>query len=319
MNQDNQVKRLSENYAAIKDSRVRFIDKKMRYLIARIFTGRDQRIQPELFLHTDRKLKEQSGLFTNLTSTVRASIAGLLIANEMNTTSYYQELADNYQLLLDSGFKRSEFTYFAAYQLLHSKSQDREQIAREGKVVLEAIQSNHRFLNVKSSCSMAILVAQFNLDKNATEIAEIVDYYFQEFIQIGFRKNEHLYYLATFGAVLYQSKQPSFITQIQCVLNKLNEIEIPLKPLYYTTIGILAFIQGDQTKLIDEKELGEFIQEIQGLPGMRFQKEFPIVLGLSLYSEKLNSNLSSLEMESLLLALQIQIFKENQRIHSASS
>lgn len=89
----------------------------MRYLIARVFTGIAQRIQPELFLYTNLKLKQQSGLFTNLTSTVRASIASLLIANEMNTNRYYHELADNYQLLLDSGFKRSEFTYFAAYPI----------------------------------------------------------------------------------------------------------------------------------------------------------------------------------------------------------
>lgn len=96
-------------------------------------------------------------------------------------------------------------------------------------------------------------------------------------------------------------------------------MEIPLKPLCYTTIGILAFIQGDQTNLMNEKELSEFIQEIRLLPGMRFQKEISFALGLSLYTEKLNSNLSSLEMESLLLALQIQIFKENQLVYSAST
>lgn len=319
MNQSKQVNLLRENYEVIKSSGVHFIEKRMRYLIARFFTGSAQRIQPELFLHTNLKLKQQSGLFTNLTSTVRASIASLLIANEMNTNRYYHELADNYQLLLDSGFKRSEFTYFAAYQLLHSEVQDRKKIVREGKAIFEAIQNNHRFLKGRSSCSMAILIAQFNLDKKATEIAGIVDYYFQELSQIGFRKNEQLYYLAALGTIFYQSQQPIFINQIQCILNQLDEMEIPLKPLCYTTIGILAFIQGDQTKLMNEKELSEFIQEIRLLPGMRFQKEISLALGLSLYSEKLNSNLSSLEMESLLLALQIQIFKENQRVYSAST
>ncbi|CAD5903261.1 DUF4003 family protein [Carnobacterium maltaromaticum] len=319
MNQSKQVNLLRENYEVIKSSGVHFIDKRMRYLIARVFTGSAQRIQPELFLHTNLKLKQQSGLFTNLTSTVRASIASLLIANEMNTDRYYHELADNYQLLLDSGFRRSEFTYFAAYQLLHSELQDRKKIVREGKAIFEAIQNNHRFLKGRSSCSMAILIAQCNLDKKATEIAEIVDYYFQELSQIGFRKNEQLYYLAALGTIFYQSQQPIFINQIQCILNQLDEMEIPLKPLCYTTIGILAFIQGDQTKLMNEKELSEFIQEIRLLPGMRFQKEISFALGLSLYTEKLNSNLSSLEMESLLLALQIQIFKENQRVYSAST
>ncbi|CAD5897765.1 conserved hypothetical protein [Carnobacterium maltaromaticum] len=319
MNQSKQVNLLRENYEVIKSSGVHFIDKRMRYLIARVFTGSAQRIQPELFLHTNLKLKQQSGLFTNLTSTVRASIASLLIANEMNTDRYYHELADNYQLLLDSGFRRSEFTYFAAYQLLHSELQDRKKIVREGKAIFEAIQNNHRFLKGRSSCSMAILIAQFNLDKKATEIAEIVDYYFQELSQIGFRKNEQLYYLAALGTIFYQSQEPIFINQIQCILNQLDEMKIPLKPLCYTTIGILAFIQGDQTKLMNEKELSEFIQEIRLLPGMRFQKEISFALGLSLYTEKLNSNLSSLEMESLLLALQIQIFKENQRVYSAST
>ncbi|MEG0781752.1 DUF4003 family protein [Carnobacterium sp.] len=319
MNQSKQVNLLRENYEVIKSSGVHFIDKRMRYLIARVFTGSAQRIQPELFLHTNLKLKQQSGLFTNLTSTVRASIASLLIANEMNTDRYYHELADNYQLLLDSGFRRSEFTYFAAYQLLHSELQDRKKIVREGKAIFEAIQNNHRFLKGRSSCSMAILIAQFNLDKKATEIAEIVDYYFQELSQIGFRKNEQLYYLAALGTIFYQSQQPIFINQIQCILNQLDEMEIPLKPLCYTTIGILAFIQDDQTKLMNEKELSEFIQEIRLLPGMRFQKEISFALGLSLYTEKLNSNLSSLEIESLLLALQIQIFKENQRVYSAST
>ena len=219
MNQSKQVNLLRENYEVIKSSGVHFIDKRMRYLIARVFTGSAQRIQPELFLHTNLKLKQQSGLFTNLKSTVRASIASLLIANEMNTNRYYHELADNYQLLLDSGFKRSEFTYFAAYQLLHSELQDRKKIVREGKAIFEAIQNNHRFLKGRSSCSMAILIAQFNLDKKATEIAGIVDYYFQELSQIGFRKNEQLYYLAALGTIFYQSQQPIFINQIQCILN----------------------------------------------------------------------------------------------------
>lgn len=65
-------------------------------------------------------------MFTALNGNVRASLVGLLMANDNASRESVQQVIANYNTLIQAGFQRTEYTYFAAYLLLESENPKRQ-------------------------------------------------------------------------------------------------------------------------------------------------------------------------------------------------
>ncbi|MBC8845183.1 DUF4003 family protein, partial [Escherichia coli] len=71
--------------------------------------------QPEKFYEINKEFKRQLGMFTALNGNVRASLVGLLMASDNAKRDSVRQVISNYNTLIEAGFKRTEYTYFAAY------------------------------------------------------------------------------------------------------------------------------------------------------------------------------------------------------------
>lgn len=120
------TKLLMKNYELVKTSGVSFIDKRIRFLIARLFAGNNEVVNPEEFSEINKEIKRQLGMFTALNGNVRASLVGLLMANDNASRESVQQVIANYNTLIQAGFQRTEYTYFAAYLLLESENPKRQ-------------------------------------------------------------------------------------------------------------------------------------------------------------------------------------------------
>ncbi|MBF2556024.1 DUF4003 domain-containing protein [Listeria marthii] len=298
------TKLLMKNYELVKTSGVSFIDKRIRFLIARLFAGNNEVVNPEQFHTLNKEFKQQLGMFTALNGNVRASLVGLLMANGNASPESVRQVISNYKTLIEAGFQRTEYTYFAAYLLLQAKNQT--MTAQKAKTIHQLFKKAHPFLTKSEDVTTAVFLANLP-EENTGKLAEITEYYFQEFAAKGFRKNDSLQFLATTGTLLYGEKDSKFIRRVDNVVEELRQKGVKIKPLHYSSIGILAFVM-DGRKI--DSGLVKLIDELERQPGLRFGREFVAALAISLYTEKQSGQMSKEQLEGLMVNVHILIAME---------
>ncbi|WP_270997195.1 DUF4003 family protein [Listeria seeligeri] len=307
------TKLLMKNYDLVKTSGVSFIDKRIRFLIARLFAGNNDVINPEKFSEINKEIKRQLGFFTALNGNVRASLAGLLMANDNASSESISQVISNYNTLIDAGFKRTEYTYFAAYLLLEST--EPAQVARKAKIIHELFKKDHPFLTKSEDVTTAVFLANLP-EEDTAKLAAITEYYFQAFANKGFRKNDSLQFLATTGTLLYGEENSGFIRKVDNVVEELRRKGVKIKPLHYSSIGILAFVM-DGRKI--DSGLVNLIDELSQQPGLKFGREFVVALAISMYTEKQSGQMSKEQLEGLMVNVHILIAMEQAAAASASA
>lgn len=307
------TKLLMKNYELVKTSGVSFIDKRIRFLIARLFAGNNEVVNPERFNEINKEIKRQLGMFTALNGNVRASLVGLLMANNNASRESVQQVIANYNTLIQAGFQRTEYTYFAAYLLLESENPTKT--AQKAKTIHQLFKKDHPFLTKSEDVTTAVFLANLP-EENTTELAEVTEYYFQEFAAKGFRKNDSLQFLATTGTLLYGEKDSKFIRRVDNIVEELRQKGIKVKPIHYSSIGILAFVM-DGRKI--DSGLVNLIDELQQQLGLRFGREFVTALAISLYTEKQSGQMSKEQLEGLMVNVHILIAMEQTAAVSAAA
>ncbi|AHI57068.1 DUF4003 family protein [Listeria ivanovii] len=307
------TKLLLKNYDLVKTSGVSFIDKRIRFLIARLFAGNNDVINPEKFNEINKEIKRQLGFFTALNGNVRASLAGLLMANDNASSESISQVISNYNTLIDAGFKRTEYTYFAAYLLLEAT--EPAKVARKAKIIHELFKKDHPFLTKSEDVTTAVFLANLP-EEDTAKLASITEYYFQAFANKGFRKNDSLQFLATTGTLLYGEENSGFIRKVDNVVEELRRKGVKIKPLHYSSIGILAFVM-DGRKI--DSGLVNLIDELSQQPGLKFGREFVVALAISMYTEKQSGQMSKEQLEGLMVNVHILIAMEQAAAASAAA
>ncbi|WP_239253514.1 DUF4003 family protein [Listeria ilorinensis] len=314
----NQITTLfTENYDLVRKSKTGFAAKRIHLLIACLFTGKGETIDLETFSKINQQFKTALGSFTALTTNTRVSIAGLLLADDHEKTSVVDHVIQNYQLLIGAGFKRTEYTYFAAYLLLKYPIEKRKQIASRAREIYQFIRQDHPFLTGNEDVTSAVLLAGLPSEERPEEIAARNEYYFQQFAEIGLRKENSLQFLAATATCLYPNREKAFIQQYRRVYRSLEEKKIRVKPLHYVTLGILTFLtQGEPAT----DELLALIQQIRTQKGLRFEgAAFQTALALSLYTEQRVGEMSQEQIESLMISIHVLIAIEQAAAVSAAA
>lgn len=305
------TKLLMQNYDLVKTSGVSFVDKRIRFLIARLFAGNNEVINPEKFSEVNKEIKQQLGFFTALNGNVRASLAGLLLAS--NSANSVTKVISNYKTLIDVGFKRTEYTYFAAYLLLNSV--DPVFTARKAKTIHELFKKDHPFLTKSEDVTTAVFLANLP-EEDTAKLAAITEYYFQGFANKGFRKNDSLQFLATTGTLIYGEENSGFIRKVDNIVEELRRKGVKIKPLHYSSIGILAYVM-DGRKI--DSGLVNLIDELIQQPGLKFGRDFVVALAISMYTEKQAGQMSKEQLEGLMVNVHILIAMEQAVAVSAAA
>lgn len=298
------VERLHDNYEILNKAKVKFVDKRIKYLTARLFMKEEAELDIEQFMAMNQSLKEETGTFTALTTNVRASLAGLLVANGEASPEAVKRLMSFYQQLIDTKFKRTPYTYFSAYLLLANKEEPTAVINKAREIYL-ALKADHPFLTGAEDITSSVMLAQMDTDMTVQEIAEVTEYYFQAFAELKLRKSNGLQFLAATGTLLYGKKQKTYIEQVKKILAALDKERIKITELHYSGVGIMAFALEEQK--LDGKSLVKMIEELKKLPALRFNRHLQTAIAISLYIENEMGHMDQQQVEGLMISMNLLI------------
>ncbi len=309
---------LEKNYQLIGETNAKWLDKRVKYLLARIFTGKEQQINQEKFNWLDVALSRKAGLITSLTRNSRHTLAGLMVANDKATVDDIEGLYFNKKLLRDNGFKASNSTYFAAYQLFSIESEHRESIVKRAHELFQLVKKNHPFIVNMNDYSMVVSLAQSPqlAELMVFEIESLVEFYFNHLRKIGMKSNESCLIVATLATLMTGKKDSELVGCFDDVVGYLEENKIKIRNSHYIPIISIAFLE-QQTKAVALDELVSFIEEVSRNISLIFETEFKQALAISLYAEQLSNKLAQTPLTTLSVSFNQLIIEEQTMLYSS--
>lgn len=306
------VAELVKNYELINQSVAKHDDKRIRYLLARMFVQQDTLFDIDKYNELDTLIKKKSGFFSHLDRSIRHSLAGLLLLTQSDQPHSVTQLFEEYQLLKEHGFKSSVFTYFSAYLVMkNTEAQKKSEIRDRAFSIYQDLKAEHPILTYREdyvSCVTLAQTAQLSA-LEVTEINDISEYYFEMFIKLGFKKNDNLQFAAATATSLIGMKDDYFVRQMERVLDELRGWEIKIKPLQYTGLVILSYLTL-RDKSIQISELTDYLAVVDASVNLYFEKDFKNTLALSLFVQnKANSSIGQ-DLTDLVVTINLLMIQE---------
>ncbi|EUJ19894.1 hypothetical protein PGRAN_15007 [Listeria grandensis FSL F6-0971] len=218
------------------------------------------------------------------------------------------------RFLVESGFKRTNFTYFGAYLLL--KADKPRNVADRARDIYMALRKQHPFLTGAEDVTSAVLMAQLETSLSVEQLTEINEYYFTEFNRAGFRRNDSLQFLAATSTLIYMERDANYVKKVVHLAEELERADVKIRPIHYVTLGILAYVR-ESTDL--DAVFFDLLEAMREDSGLRWNREFYTAMALSLYTEDQARNMTKEQVESLMVSVHVLIAIERAAAASAAA
>lgn len=314
------VQQLNAQFQHIKKNGGRWLDKRVRYYIARLFAFDPKPIDMNAFMQINQQLKEQTGLFSTLSKEMREMLAGILLANHKEKAADINQLVADYKFLVEQKFGRSTFTYAGACLMQLFPEQDREQIVSRARLIYQNLKTEHPFLTGKEYNSIVLgLASQPSLkDQSVAEIGEKMEFYYRALREIGFKMHDSTLFAAAACVSLLGVADKQFISELKTLCLELLNARIKIRPMNYTAIAILAFVQRE-TNFSSEMELIPYLTTVTNGIEFVFEKEFKLALALSMFLEEQSQSIAASDLNNLSLSLQLVLIEEQVAYSAAAT
>ena len=289
--------RLTETYEVIK--------KQLRYqavtplmlTLATTFSLRDEGFNVKKYDILKNEVKKQTGVFSYLRSNIGIVLPYLMA--KPSEAQAVQQLLSNYECLIKQKFARSNFSYLAATYV-----QD-EAHAERAYAYYTALRNYHPFLTTQDDTPYAVLLTMDAHD--VEERAATVHHYVKALVEQGYYKGNDLLWLAQILTVETTAYEPERIEAVLRVEQQLKREGIKKKQQNYVLIGILAFLDYNDTQIAAIINLTKTIEK---LPQYKWYKQYALysALQITLYVAKndLNVTLSTTLLTAVETAVQSQ-------------
>lgn len=279
-----QIEELQLNFQAIKQNR--WLDKRLAYVLARSFVGTRQRFDPQQYEYLKKMIKRKLGMFHLLQSPLLDAVVTLMMVNGKTSEADVNDFLDDYHRLIDYGFSRSGFTYFAAF-LLTLTPEDKNEAAQRGQKIYQAVKADHPFLTSNEDAPMAMLLAlqPYLLPQTPAEIAEVTEAYYQNLRRAGFSRFSDLQYAAACCTNYFGAYYEDVIVRINEILQELRRNGFTVNYAMYISIVTLAYVS--LTEKIDYSEILQNERVIKENGQLRFDRGVRQLLAISLYNGKM--------------------------------
>lgn len=311
MNQEEIIDLLEKNYDILSQTNAKWLDKRVKYLLARIFTGQKEIMPIEDFEWLDTALLHKAGIFSSLTKVTRQTLTGLMISSSKNSVEGIEELFFNKKILKDNGFKSSSSTYFASYQLFFSDSDKRIEIAKRGQLIYEGLKKSHPFITTSNDYSSIISLAQAEQLNHLSEekVCQLIEFYYEALQEIGLKNKNSCLVVSTLITLLTGELDEKFMTAINELILFFEKNRIKIKSAHFVPLVSLAYIM-EETKEIDLNELLIFIEEIEENIKLYFETDYKQALAISLFVESKSRSLNKINLMTLSVSLNRIIVQE---------
>jgi hypothetical protein len=234
----------SELYSALKWK----IDKRSLMLVAAMYVTNAKEFQLNRFIDLADHIKNEVGLFSQLRSAHRYTVAATLETTTDHPKENFAHFLDIYQKLIKNGYSRAIYSYIAAGTLLKVESHRVEEYVQKTVDLYRGMKEHHPFLTNSGDYPLASILAASS-DKNKEEIILHVEEHYQALKKIGFTIGNDLQFLSHILALNEDQKTDESAQKCLEVKTLLEKEKFKSKKIYYPYIGMLSYLEQVESEI----------------------------------------------------------------------
>lgn len=228
-----------------------------KHFAALIYTQKNKEFQKEKIRNMIRIIKENTGVFSPYRGNPTFILAMLLCSQYDDPKEKFLKMLEYDKKLRNEGYKNSTYLPIANYALLITCEEDEvENRVKRAYDIYRDMKNNHPWLTSGDDYPLTILLAGFN------NSIDIIEEYYKGLNKLGFSKGNGLQLLSQILSFSGEDKEV-VIRRCKNVYEKLKENKLKLYPSFYSSLGLISLLSGDNDKVIEE--LIEVAKYINGL------------------------------------------------------
>ncbi|MDQ0253479.1 hypothetical protein J2S74_000851 [Evansella vedderi] len=236
-------------------------DERSLIMVAALYIIKGKKLDIQQFLDVSDYINKNVGVFSSLKSSLRFTIATMLLLRFDNPTEKFHHYMKIYDKLVQKGFKRGNFTYISAISLLtnETKLDDLNVSIERAAEVYEEMKKRHVFLTGQSDYPLAVLLAQ--ADRNVESLMDETDYYYDNLSKNGFRKGNDLQFLSHVLSLQKEVDSEDLMERCSMITDKFKEVGRSVKPMYYPALGVLALLDDGEKEVTNIMNLYDHLNK----------------------------------------------------------
>lgn len=251
------VERMLEGYLVLEKA-FKWEHNLTKHFAALVLTSKEIPIGSDGIKSALEVIKSNTAWHSHFRGSYRFMLASLMVAEEGGAERIFAQILQNEDLLKNAGFKQGTHMPMAAYTL-HKLSEDADamQIADTAYGLYMSMKKSHPWLTGSDDYAMSLLLAKSGCDINRVETL------YNALAKQGFTKGNDLQRLSHILA-LSDSPVETLVDHCLTIKRKMKENKLTLYATYYTSLGIIAHILGeDQGVLQDWMDLTHHMNKMK--------------------------------------------------------
>lgn len=287
MDQNEKVKELVCYYEALRKKYKWRADNGALMMIASQYVGSSHAFAMDKFIELVEFIKQESSAFSYIQSTLRYTLAGLLLNQPADPKESFKEIQHCYDLLIGAGFQRSPHSYIAAYALFMERN-DEEDFAvqvKRAKEMYNGMKKQHFFLTSHEDYPLAVLLAE--AEGENSQLLEDMTYYYDELHLVLWKGNNRQF----LSQILTYGKRENREFLIQNTLTWMDDLKVQgfkLRGLHLPIVGVLSLISTPSALL---PKIKTFYEELISISKFRWYKDHCFMIAVKMViQDEINEN-----------------------------
>ena len=299
-----------DNYKIVKEE-LRYDGEYINHFASLIYANLDREIPFKKIKKIRSYIKEKTSRMSCFKGDI-LYILSFLVAIEENVEEFIDNMIEVYEMLIEIGFKESQYLVITAYSLL--KYSDKENIFSEAmktKEIYDLIKKKYANLtDAEDYVGCALLVLS---DIESDDISNYLDLVFNTISDLDMFSKNGLQGLAM-SVVL--SKKASQLYKIDELLVKLEEEGIKISHQFLPLLGIAESLGNVENYLADINETIEYLREEDSSYNFFMDKSFIIFIAIAINEFAKNNNKERYLNELISVCVYSFLVSKNQGVFS---
>lgn len=247
MSVQEQAERMRDIFSQMNDKN-KWTDDRILMMAASVYVVKNRQFDAYRFTRLCEYIKQESGAFSYLRSTIRFSVAAWLDTRFDEPEQAFQSYSHVYDRMIEKGFKRTTFTYIAALVMLRYEEAELEEGIQRSLTIFERMKTEHPFITSKDDYPLAVLLAQQvgDIDKLINRMEGI----YSGLNAKGFWKGNNLQFISQMLSLDTEHDAETLVNKATYVSDQLKRASLKTKSMHYPEIGMLT-LTGDTDRLED--------------------------------------------------------------------
>ena len=277
-----QITELTTYYEALRKKYKWRADNGALMMIASQYVGSKQSFNFQQYIELVEFIKQESSAFSYIQSTLRFSLAGLLINQADNPQEAYKEVQSCYDQLIAAGFQRSPHSYIAAYALYLNigEHESTDEHVKRAKEMYDGMKKQHFFLTSHEDYPLSVLLSESGADSR--ELLDDMAYYYDELHLVLWKGNNRQF----LSQILTYGKRENRQFLIQNTVTWVDDLKVngfKLRGLHLPIVGVLSLI-GTPSLLLSK--IKTVYEELISISRFKWYKDHCFMIAVKLVIQK---------------------------------